>query len=232
MGNKILEVIHLLELTDLEEKYLHYLERNMNEQNCLQIHHYADLYQCEWLKALAWNKLTQIVSEYALPPQDTIKPFSHIEDELAEEDEGEGLDDFTPLYDKNSEEGNATSGERPGNAFMVVQSWMERLQEAYEACTPTIEDSTSEVSEVETGGGIKHGEASTYDGDIKEVRKSSPPPKPAKKNKKIIDYRAAVLAFYEQHNPSRVAEVDEIMITWQGREDVLLVELHDKYKVP
>lgn len=38
VGHKILQVIHLLELTDVQDKYWYYLERNMNEQNCLQIH--------------------------------------------------------------------------------------------------------------------------------------------------------------------------------------------------
>ena len=44
-----------------------------------------------------------------------------------------------------------------------------------------------------------------------------------------MDYRAALVKFYEEHNPEKLADVDKVMAKWEGREHLMLVALQEKY---
>ena len=46
VAKDILEVIHLLELKELEERYWKYLANHLDDENCLQIHYIADIFHC------------------------------------------------------------------------------------------------------------------------------------------------------------------------------------------
>jgi hypothetical protein len=43
------------------------------------------------------------------------------------------------------------------------------------------------------------------------------------------EHRAEVVAFYTEHNPSKVGGVDEVLGKWKGREEQLLPMLKHKY---
>ena len=43
------------------------------------------------------------------------------------------------------------------------------------------------------------------------------------------DYRGEIHAFYEEHNPEKIDQVDRILEQWNGKEDIMLVALHEKY---
>ena len=44
-----------------------------------------------------------------------------------------------------------------------------------------------------------------------------------------MDYRVALVKFYEEHNPEKLADVDKVMAKWEGREHHMLVALQEKY---
>ena len=46
----------------------------------------------------------------------------------------------------------------------------------------------------------------------------------------LREYRAKIVTFYRQYNPSKVDEVDSIMQKWAGREELLIQALEKKYQ--
>lgn len=48
----------------------------------------------------------------------------------------------------------------------------------------------------------------------------------------VAEYRSRILAIYQQHNPSKIAEVDNLLVKNQGKEYELYMRICNKYKVP
>lgn len=46
------------------------------------------------------------------------------------------------------------------------------------------------------------------------------------------DYRSRLVAFYQQHNPSKLGDVDATLAKYRGSEEALFAKLAKKYKVP
>lgn len=53
--------------------------------------------------------------------------------------------------------------------------------------------------------------------------------KPKLKQGDLREYRAKIISFYRQYNPSKVDDVNSIMQKWAGREELLIQALEKKY---
>jgi hypothetical protein len=98
------------------------------------------------------------------------------------------------------DEGGAGGEAERENAKNVVLGWAHKLQEEWSRCEPILTEESEQALTLLKG-------RLPYE-----------------------FYRDRLEQFYAKHNPEKLDMIDDIMATWEGKEDELLKAVVDKYK--